>query len=138
MNKKIVIRRVIAGLIDWNLIFIVGMLLLTAGPAFDFSYLIYPSIQMFKSIPFLLGILWMIAAPLLRDCVFGGASLGKLICGIRVRDPLTGKCPAFGKLILRGIFFWLILPEFIVILANRSRSIADMASRTAVVLRKES
>ena len=138
MNKKIVIRRVIAGLIDWNLIFIVGMLLLTSGPSFDFSYLISPSLQMFKGIPFLLGILWMLAMPLLRDCVFGGASLGKLICGLKVRDAQTGRKPAFGKLILRGVFFWLILPEFIVILANRGRSIADMASRTAVVLRKGS
>jgi uncharacterized RDD family membrane protein YckC len=137
MNKKIVIRRIIAGLIDWNLIFIVGMLLLTSGPSFDFSYLISPSLQMFKGIPFLLGVVWMLAMPLLRDCVFGGASLGKLICGIRVRDLHTGKRPAFGKLILRGIFFWLILPEFIVILANRGRSIADMASQTAVVLRKD-
>ncbi len=137
MNKKIVIRRIIAGLIDWNLIFIVGMLLLTSGPSFDFSYLISPSLQMFKGIPFLLGVVWMLAMPLLRDCVFGGASLGKLICGIHVRDLQTGKCPAFGKLILRGIFFWLILPEFVVILVNRGRSIADMASQTAVVLRKE-
>ena len=36
MNKKIVIRRIIAGLIDWNLIFIVGMLLLTSGPPLIF------------------------------------------------------------------------------------------------------
>ena len=136
MNKKIVIRRIIAGLIDWNLIFIVGMLLLTSGPSFDFSYLIYPSLQMFKGIPFLLGIVWMLAMPLLRDCVFGGASLGKLICGIRVRDLHTGKRPAFGKLLLRGLFFWLILPEFIILLANRSRNLADMASQTVVTLRK--
>ena len=65
MKKRPILRRVIAGLIDWNVIFLVGILLLTAGPAFDFRYLISPSLQMFKSIPFLLGILWMIAAPLL-------------------------------------------------------------------------
>ena len=136
MNKKIVIRRIIAGLIDWNLIFIVGMLLLTSGPSFDFSYLIYPSLQMFKGIPFLLGIVWMLAMPLLRDCVFGGASLGKLICGIRVRDLHTGKRPAFGKLLLRGLFFWLILPEFILLLANRGRNLADMSTQTVVTRRK--
>lgn len=137
MKKRPILRRVIAGLIDWNVIFLVGILLLTAGPAFDFRYLISPSIQMFKSIPFLLGILWMIAAPLLRDCLFGGASLGKLICGLRVKNTATDGKPSFGRLILRGLFFYLIAVEFILILANRGRSIADMASGTAVVLRKE-
>ncbi len=137
MKKQPILRRVIAGLIDWNVIFLVGMLLLTVGPAFDFQYLISPSIRMFKSIPFLLGILWMIAAPLLRDCLFGSASLGKLICGLKVKDIATDGKPSFGKLILRGLFFYLIAVEFILILANRGRSIADMASGTAVVLRKE-
>ena len=36
MKKRPILRRVIAGLIDWNVIFLVGILLLTAGPAFDF------------------------------------------------------------------------------------------------------
>jgi uncharacterized RDD family membrane protein YckC len=107
-----------------------------AGPAFDLQYLLYPSMQMFKSIPFLLGILWMTVMPLFRDCIFGGASLGKLICGLRVRDAQTGGKPSFGRLLMRGLFFFLILPECIVILANRGKGIADMASRTVVVLRK--
>ena len=136
MNKNIVIRRIIAGLIDWNLIFIVGIFLLTVGPGFDFEYLISPSLEMFKGIPFLLGIFWMLAAPFLRDCIFGGARLGKLICGIRVRDAHTGKSPAFGKLLLRGLFFWLILPEFIILLANRGRNLADMSTQTVVTRRK--
>jgi len=138
MNKSIVIRRIIAGIIDWNLIGGVGFYLLTAGPAFDWSYLIYPSMQMFKGIPALLGLFWMLVAPFLRDCIFGGASLGKLICGIRVQDAQTGKTPAFGKLLLRGLFFWLILPEFIILLANRGRNLADMTSGTTVLLRKQS
>ena len=138
MNKSIIIRRIIAAVIDWNLILVVGFYLLTAGPAFDWSYLIYPSMQMFKGIPFLLGLLWMLIVPVLRDCIFGGASLGKLICGIRVRDPRTGGRPAFGKLLLRGLFFWLILPEIIILLANRGRNLADMTSGTVVLLRKQS
>lgn len=137
MNQKIIIRRIIAGFIDWNLVFIVGYLLMLAGPAFDLRYLLYPSMQMFKSIPFLLGILWLTVMPLFRDCIFGSAGPGKLICGLRVRDARTGGKPSFGRLIMRGLFFFLIIPEFIVILANRGKSIADMASRTVVVLRKE-
>ena len=138
MNKSIVIRRIIAAVIDWNLILVVGFYLLTAGPAFDWSYLIYPSMQMFKGIPFLLGLLWMLIVPVLRDCIFGGASLGKLICGIRVRDLRTGGRPAFGRLLLRGVFFWLIVPEIIILLANRGRNLADMTSGTVVLLRKQS
>ena len=82
------------------------------------------------------GLFWMLVAPFLRDCIFGGASLGKLICGIRVRDAHTGKIPAFGKLLLRGLFFWLILPEFILLLANRGRNLADMSTQTVVTRRK--
>lgn len=137
MDNKIIIRRIIAGLIDWNLIFIVGICLLTAGPGFDWEYIIYPSLQMFKGIPFLLGLLWMLVVPILRDCIFGGASLGKLICGIRVRDAQTGKMPAFSMLLLRGVFFWLILIEGIILLVNNGKSLADIITKTVVTLRKD-
>ena len=90
MDIKLFIRRFLAFVIDWNIMLGPGWFLMFFGPGSNPEYLISPCIQMFTSVGFLLGLVWILLYGLLKDCLFG-RSLGKMICGLTVQNAETGR-----------------------------------------------
>ena len=133
MDIKFLIRRFLAFIIDWNIIFGVGMALMYFGPGSNPEYFYFPSIYMFKSLGFILGLLWMPLYCLFKDCLFGGRSLGKLICGLIVQNFETGEKASYGSLIVRNLSYVIIQIEGIIVLANKGRRIGDIIANTKVV-----
>lgn len=136
-SKGIFWRRCIAFVIDWNIILPINFFLFVSGPRFDVQYLLRPSMKMFSAYGVLLGIAGFILLPLVKDCLFKGASIGKLICGIRVYDATTRETARLSSLILRNITFYVPFVELIVCLANKGRTLGDEISGTFVDLRNK-
>lgn len=115
------IRRMIAFLIDWNIILYVGMAIttlviwLTASPLLAFPC-----------------VFSVFAAISLRDAIFKGRSIGKRILKLVVIDSATGKPATGGKLIVRDLFFMLMQIDLVVMLVS-GKSIGDYAAKTVVV-----
>jgi len=134
--KGIIIRRGIAFAIDWNLIFLISFGLFVSGPRFEIQYLLRPSIKMFSACGVLLGFLSFALLPLIKDCLFKGSSLGKLICGIKVYDNHSNETAGNFSLILRNFTFYFPFVEIIVALCNNGRTLGDMLSSSYIDLRK--
>ena len=134
---RLCIKRAIAFIIDWILIFIIGTGLLFIGPRFDMKYLLVPSTKMFSSYGVILGILSFIALPLLKDLLFKNASLGKAIMRIVVVDTDSLKYPSVLHMILRNITFYLAPIEAIAFFVNKGKTIGDSISNTVVVGKSE-
>ena len=132
-NFKLLLRRFLAFVIDWNILFDVALLLILFGPGSNPAYLITPSIYMFTSAGSLLGIAWIFLYGLGKDCLLKGRSIGKLICGLEVRNSQTGEKASFGSLILRNITFEAIQIEGIVVLVNKGNRLGDIIAKTEVV-----
>ena len=130
-----IIKRMIAFAIDWNLIFIIGGLCLFVGSDFK-EQILMPSITGFKWYGVLLAFVCFFIIPLLRDLPFG-VSPGKLVMGLRVMDKITEEKASVPKLILRNITFYIPQIEFIVLLATRGRTLGDMISKTTVENRRK-
>ena len=133
MKPDIFIRRFFAFLIDWNIMLGVAMALMLYGPGVDPEYALNPSIRMFTSAGFLMGLAWAVLYCLFKDCIFGGRSLGKLICGLVVKSSKSEKRASFGSLILRNVTYVIIQVEAILALVNRGRRLGDLIARTQVV-----
>ena len=109
------------------------MALMYFGPGSNPEYFYYPSIYMFKSLGFILGLLWMPLYCLFKDCLFGGRSLGKLICGLTIHNFETGEKASFCSLIVRNLAYVIITIEGVVVLLNKGRRIGDLMANTKVV-----
>lgn len=133
MDIKLLIRRFLAFIIDWNMMFGVAIALMFYGPESNPEYFINPSVKMFSSVGFLLGILWLLLYCLFKDCLFGRRSLGKLICGLKIQNSETGEKATFGSLILRNITYVIVQIEMIVVLANKGTRLGDLIAETQVV-----
>ena len=134
--KNVVLRRFIAFAFDWNVIILACVGLFLLGPRFDIEYLLRPSIKMFSSYGVILGILGFVLLPLFKDCLFKGASLGKLVCGLKVYDSRTQNVAKIPSLIARNLTFYIPLVELIVFACNKGRTIGDMLSKSYVDLKK--
>ncbi len=134
-SKSILIRRAIAFVIDWNVIFLICVGLFISGPRFELEYLLRPSIRMFSAYGVLLGALGFVLLPLLKDCLFKGASLGKLICGIKVYDNHSRATAKISSLVLRNVTFYIPFIEMIVCLCNNGKTVGDMLSSSYVDLK---
>lgn len=133
MDIKLLIRRFLAFVIDWNIMFGVAMALMLFGPGSNPEFLVRPSIKMFTSVGFLLGLLWFVIYCLFKDCLFGRRSLGKLICGLKIQNSETGDKASFGSLILRNITYVIVQIEWIVVLVNKGKRLGDFIAKTQVV-----
>ena len=133
MDFNLIIRRFFAFVIDWNIMFGVAMALMFFGPGSNPEYFILPSIKMFSSAGFLLGIAWLALYCLFKDCLFGRRSLGKLICGLAIQNSETGEKASFGSLILRNLTYIIAQIEAIVVLVNNGKRIGDYIAKTQVV-----
>ena len=133
MDIKLLIRRFLAFVIDWNILFGIAMVLMLFGPGSNPEFFVYPSIKMFTSVGFLLGLLWFVIYCLFKDCLFGRRSLGKLICGLKIQNSETGGKAPFGSLILRNITYVIVQIEWIVVLVNKGKRLGDFIAKTQVV-----
>lgn len=133
MDFKLLIRRFLAFIIDWNILFGIGMVLMFFGPGGNPEYFLWPSIEMFSSLGFILGLLWMPLYCLFKDCLCGRRSIGKLICGLAIENAETGEKVSFGSLIVRNLAYVIIQIEGIIVLANKGRRIGDIMANTKVV-----
>ena len=133
--RDMTIKRIIAFVIDWILVFLIGGFCLFIGSDMK-EQLLMPSITGFKWYGVLLSLLSFFVLPFFRDLPFG-ASLGKLIMGIRVVNASTKEKASISKLLLRNITFYISEVEFIVLLATRGRTLGDMISKTTVVNRRK-
>ena len=135
MEINLLVRRFFAFVIDWNIMLGVAMALLFYGPESNPEYLLYPSIKMFATTSFLLGLLWFIIYCLFKDCLFGRRSFGKLICGLVIVNSSTGEKASFGSLILRNITYIVVQIEGLFVLFNKGERLGDSIAKTKVVAR---
>ena len=133
MDIQLLIRRFLAFVMDWTIMFGVAMALMFFGPGSNPEYYINPSIKMLTSGGFLLGLLWLPLYCLFKDCLFGRRSLGKLICGLKIQNSETGEKAAFGSLILRNITYVIVQIEGIFVLVNKGKRLGDLIAKTQVV-----
>ena len=131
MDSKNVIRRIIAYIIDWNIIIIIGFLISLIGPRFDVNYLITPSINMFSSYGIILSVLFYIFAPLFKDIIFGYRSFGKLLCKLNIYSEDDKPIKNIGLLMLRNITFYFGVIDLVVLLVNK-KSLGDLITNTCV------
>lgn len=130
-STKTIIKRAIAYIIDWNLIFIISIAVLISEKNFSVEYLIVPSTDMFSPVNVILGLLCFMALPLIKDLIFRNASLGKLIMGLRVVDAATGKPATVCSLVLRNMTFYLLPVELIAFITS-GKTIGDRISGSIV------
>ncbi len=136
MDFKLLIRRFLAFVIDWNIMLGVAIAFLFYGPGASPDYFMYPSIKIFASPGFLLFLAWIPLYCLFKDCLFGSRSLGKLLCGLKIQSSKTGEKPSFGCLILRNLTYAIVQVEAVMVLANKGKRLGDLMARTRVVRRK--
>ncbi len=133
MDFKLLVRRFLAFAIDWNIMFGVAMAFMLYGPGADPEWILYPGIKMLSSPGFLIGLGWIPFYGLLKDCFCGRKSLGKLICGLVIKNSETGEKASVGRLILRNITYVIIAVEGILVLANKGKRLGDIIAVTQVV-----
>ncbi|MBO5374141.1 MAG: RDD family protein [Clostridia bacterium] len=137
MDFKLLIRRFLAFVIDWNIMFGVAMALMFYGPGSNPEFLLYPSIKMFTSAGYLLGLAWLPLYCLFKDCLFGRRSLGKLIFGLSIQNSETGRTASFGSLILRNITYVMVQIEGVIVFVNNGKRLGDTIAKTQVVRRNK-
>jgi len=137
MDLNLLIRRFFAFAIDWNILFGVAMALMFYGPGTDPVYVLYPSVKMFASAGFLMGLAWLPLYCFFKDCLFGRRSLGKLIFGLSIQNSETGGTPSFRSLILRNVTYAIAQIEGIIVLLNKGIRLGDSIAKTRVVRRNK-
>ena len=133
VDINLLVRRFIAFIIDWNVMFGVAVWLMLCGPGCDPEYILFPSIRMVTAPGFVLGLLWLPLYGLFKDCLFGRRSLGKMVCGLVIRSSKTGGKATVGSLILRNITYVIAEIEGIIVLLNNGQRLGDILAGTKVV-----
>lgn len=137
MNFNVLVRRFIAFIIDWNIMFGGAILIIFCSPGFNQEYVYYPSFDMFNSAGLLFGFAWLILYCLFKDCLFNRRSIGKLICGLVIRNTETNEIVTYRKLILRNITYIILQIEFIILLINNGKRLGDIIAKTHVDIRSK-
>lgn len=133
-TPKTKIRRLVAALIDWN---VIGFVVISSA-SFLLTF-IESSSTSISTPSILLVLLLMLSYPvcfMLRDLIFGGRSLGKRILGLTVLDNQTGEAPKKNQLLLRNIFLFFIHIDTIIMLIT-GLTLGDRAAHTVVVRKKD-
>jgi len=128
------IRRIIAWIIDWNLI---GSVVL----AFCFLYLaLFRDKMEAGNTAFIVMLIpIMLLYPItfiLRDFVFGGRSLGKRMLGLTILDMSTGERAKIKQCLFRNVLLPAYQADLIVLLIT-GRSLGDRMMKTVVVCKKD-
>ncbi len=133
-TPKTKIRRLLAALIDWNVIGFAVLFVISFIVAF-----IKSSSTSLSTPSLFLVLLLMLSYPVcfvLRDLIFGGRSLGKRIMGLMVLDKQTGDAPKKNALFIRNIFIFIIQVEAVIMLVT-GLTLGDRAAHTVVVRKKD-
>ena len=133
-TAKTKIFRLIAAVIDWNIIGAITMLSVVL-----FMAVFLAAGASLTGPAALLLMLLILSYPvcfMLKDLLFGGRSLGKRIMGLTVLDKTTGKVPKKTVLFLRNIFLIIAHVEAIVMLIT-GLTLGDRAAHTVVVRKKD-
>ena len=128
------IRRIIAWVIDWNLIGSVVLVICSI-----FSVMLKDKIAAGDTLVILIFIPLMLLYPItfvLRDFVFGGRSLGKRMLGLTVLDIRTGEKSTVKQRLFRNILLPAYQADIIVMLIS-GRSLGDRMVKTVVVCKKD-
>ena len=125
-------RRVAAAVIDWNLSGLTALLFMSVIMAFA----VMAKEKAIAASAILLGLFAYFVLYTMRDFLFKGRSLGKRLMGLVVVDRMNGLPARGGKLIARGIFFFLIQIDFVMILAS-GLSIGDRVAQTVVLVKAD-
>lgn len=126
-------KRILAFLIDWN---IIGTIVLLLGLSLVFIF--ERSLEAGNPWVIILLFLVMLLFPvlvILRDIVFGGRSLGKRITGLVILDKKNGELAATGKRLIRNLFLIIFQYDAIVLLISGA-SIGDRVGGTVVIPKK--
>ena len=121
------LRRCLAWVIDWNILG--GIALVLAGIAWGIAAATDQTAWYLLIIPIMLA--WFVLF-ILRDVVFGRASIGKRIMGIHVVDKFTGEPASKKQRAIRGLSAFFIALDAIIMIAC-GYSIGDRFGDTAVV-----
>lgn len=127
------IRRIIAWLIDWNIVGLIDILLLGVTAAF------FPD-SADSTVPTVIMLIVMLLYPILftlRDVIPGGRSIGKRICGLVVLNKKTGDEASRVQLIVRGLLFFFIIQVDGILMIASGRSVGDHLANTVVVAKKD-
>ena len=126
------IRRIIAWIIDWNIIGLITISLLFFVLAFaSYGNELSPAFTVLSII-----IMFMYPAGFMfRDYIFGGRSLGKRIMKLLVIDKQTGLPATPNRCSLRNLFLPIAHIDLIILLVNGS-TIGDMVAKTVVISKK--
>ena len=135
--KKLYVKRSLAFSIDWIIGFSVFQYLSHYGPGVIHEYAINPGLETFKSLGFWMAFFWPFVWFFLKDLMFFGASVGKLIMGIRVVDKNTHKKAKISQLIIRNLLLATAWVEIIMMFANKGFRLGDIVAKTEVVLKKD-
>ena len=127
-------RRIVAWVIDWNIIGIAVLLLISVFMS-NVTGAAEPSSPSLTLMLLFLMLLYPICF-VLRDVVFGSCSLGKRIMGLTVLSKQTGNTPKGSQLFLRNIFLFLAHVDAIVMLAT-GLSLGDRVAHVVVVAKKD-
>lgn len=126
-NDASYIRRIIAGIIDWNIIWLISFLPLLFNPLENNR----PSIKDFGTL--LLIFILFFAFSLFKDLTFRNASIGKKLLNIKVVKAGTEDNASVSSMILRNITFLIASIEIIVLFVNKKRRLGDLLAKTQVV-----
>jgi transcriptional regulator with XRE-family HTH domain len=133
-SSKAKIFRLIAALIDWEIIGFTAIFVLAS------LVNTFKSSASFPNTAHILLILALILSYpvcfILRDLIFGGRSLGKRIMGLVILDKATGKSPKKLALALRGIFLFIMQADIIIMLIT-GQTLGDRVAHTLVVRKKD-
>ena len=129
MNTNVIIRRIIAWIIDWNLSGLPCLLYTTIfmdvfqRPSFqNIGYIL-----IFMLLVFLYPVTFVF-----RDVIFKGRSIGKRIFGLYVLDKNTNEPASIEQRIIRNLFFFVYPVDGIILIVTKE-SIGDRAVNTTVV-----
>lgn len=129
-TPNVKIRRIVAWIIDWNIIGVVAIIL----TSLVMSFLLDDNFKLTSS-DVLIVLAAMLSYPIcfvLRDVIFKGRSLGKRIMKLVVIDRRTGENAKVLQRILRNVFLFLMQFDFIVLLVS-GYSIGDRVAHTVVL-----
>ncbi len=131
-DKPIVkLLRIVAFLIDWNIIGISVFVLLAVTTSIPANTASSMTKEVLAVILLCIFALYPIGVAL-RDVMFKGRSIGKRICGLVPINIDNAKKPSAGRLILRDMFFFIQQIDVIIMLVT-GRSVGDYVARTVVV-----
>jgi len=127
------IRRLVAWLIDWNLI---GVAVLFAS-SFYLAFVLKEDSSNTEKLILLFIILAFPVCFVLRDLLLGGRSLGKRILRLAILSTKTGDVPQKTQLFMRNVISIFVIHIDAIIMLATGLSIGDRAAHTVVVSKKD-